>query len=449
MLDLIWSLCGFIVAISLLVCFHEFGHYWMARRMGVKVLRFSLGWGKPIRSYHAADGVEWSLAPYPIGGYVKMLDEREGPVAPAERSMAFNNKPVGARMAILFAGPAANFILAALLFWCVLVMGQPDWQPILAAPDAGSVAERAGLQEGDRVVRVGDERIDTLSVLNEAVLDQVVGSRELALTVDRDGRLIPAQLDLSSVRVEPEHLFTDIGIAPYRPPVDPVIAEVVPGSAAAAAGLLAGDRIRSHDGEPVNDWAQLVAWVQAHAGTPTALVVDRNGVDVTLNAVIGHKEDDASVGYLGAGAVQPDPQLWQHLRAERRLGPLEAIPAAVTRTGQTSLTIVRMLWRMITGDISLKNVGGPVQIAQVAGETAQVGLVWYLGFLAGLSVSLGVLNLLPVPLLDGGHLLTYAAEAVRGRPLSERVLAASQYVGLAFIGMLMVVAFYNDIMRLI
>lgn len=450
MLDFVWSVLGFIVAISILVCFHEFGHYWMARRMGVRVLRFSLGWGKPWKSFRTRDGVEWTLAPYPIGGYVKMLDEREGPVPEHERSMAFNNKSVPARMAILAAGPVANFLLAAVFFWMVLVIGIRDWKPVIGTPPAESAAAAAGLREGDSVVAVGSEAVGTLSELQTELLDQAIGAQSLTLQVTREGSSTasPVTLDVSKVRVDPEFLFRDLGVLPYQPPLEPVLDQIMPGQAAENAGFRPGDRILSRDGVAVDSWQSWALWLAGNPGALARIEIQRDGQPMTLDLIVGRAENDPQRGFFGA-SVEVSEQLWQHLRAERRLGPLEAVPAAVERTSDTAVLILRMLGRMVTGDVSLKNVGGPIQIAQVAGETAQSGLVWFLGFLAGLSVSLGVLNLLPVPMLDGGHLLTYAIEWVKGRPLSERALIASQYVGLAFIGMLMVLAFYNDVMRLI
>lgn len=449
MLDLLWSAFGFVIAISVLVCFHEFGHYWMARRLGVKVLRFSLGWGKPLRSHLSRDGVEWSIAPWPIGGYVKLLDEREGPVPPSMRHMAFNNQSVGRRMAILAAGPAFNFLLAILLYWGTLVVGVPGMKPVLAPPPAQSAAAQAGLQGGEEVTALDGRPVPTWSVLSTDLIDESLKARSLLLQVrSADGHERVVTIDLSQVRVDPEYLFEDLGLRPFRPSIPPVVAEVAPGSAAEAAGFQAGDRLLSRDGQPISDWQAWADWVGANPGAVAQVEVERSGARRKLEVVIGAVEGQPTRGLFGATAHVP-PELWQHLRAEWQLDPVSALPAAARQTWQMSALTLRMLWKMVVGELSLKNISGPIQIAQVAGISVQSGLVSFLTFMAVISISLGVLNLLPVPMLDGGHLLLYAIEGLRGRPLSERVQAASQYIGFAFIGLLMLLAFYNDIMRFV
>lgn len=450
MSDIIWNICGFIVAISILVCIHEYGHYWMARRLGVKVLRFALGWGKPFWTHRAKDGVEWSLAPYPIGGYVKLLDEREGPVAEHERHLAFNNQSVLKRMAILFAGPLFNFLLAIAVYWGVFVHGTDnELKPMIGAPVAGSAAAKAGLQSGEEILSVGGVAIPTWTVLQTELLDATLDRGQLALSVRNPaGETRQVSLDLDGVRVDPDFLFDDLGLKPNRPPTPAVIAGLVPGKAAQAAGFEVGDRLITRDGEPVNSWEDWSRWVRAHAGAVVKIGFERGGEPRELTLVIGQdRRDGKTIGLFGAEA-RPLP-LPESMRTHYSRGPLEAVPAAIGQTWQMSAIILKTLAKMVTGEVSVKNVSGPIQIAQAAGYSAQVGLIYFLNFLAVVSVSLGVLNLLPVPLLDGGHLLMYAIEGIKGRPLSERVQAASQYVGFAFIGMLMMLAFYNDIMRLI
>lgn len=450
MLDFGWSLAGFIVALSILVCVHEYGHYWMARRVGVKVLRFSLGWGKPWKTFRARDGVEWSLAPYPIGGYVKMLDEAEGPVAPTERHLAFNTQPVASRMAILVAGPAANFLLAILLYWVIFVIGVQGMRPLIAEPRADTAAAAAGLRESDEILQVEGKSVPTWTDLRMALIDYKLGAEAMRLRVrDSGGIERDAVLALGNVRSDPEFLFADLGLDSFEPKVDAVLGPVQPGSPAEAAGLLPGDRILSVEGEAIDDWSMLVNAVRARPGAITRLEIERSGGRRTVDVVLASAEQGGrTIGRLGAGPVV-DEQVWQNLRASRRLDVIEAVPAAIAQTWQMTQVTLRVLWHMLLGEVSVKNVSGPIQIAQVAGDTAQIGLVSFLSFMAVVSVSLGVLNLLPIPLLDGGHLLMFAVEGVRGRPLSERSQIAAQYVGFAFIGMLMVLALFNDIMRLV
>ena len=450
MLDFVWSIAGFIVALSILVCFHEFGHYWVARRVGVKVLRFSLGWGKPWKSFRTRDGVEWALAPYPIGGYVKMLDEREAPVAPEERHLAFNNQSIPKRMAVLIAGPAANFLLAIALYWLMLMIGVEGMRPVINAPREGTVAAVAGLQSGDEVLAVNGKSIATWTDLRLALIDDALGAESMRIELrTKDGRSMQKLLPLANVRSDPEDMFNDLGIDVWQPRVEPVLGQILSGSAADQAGLKLGDRILSIESESVADWSALVAAVRARPGAITQIEIERDGEVMQRNVVLSDEEVSGErVGRLGAGPVVDD-QLWQNLRAVRKLGPMEAVPAAVGQTWQMTQLTLRVLWHMVLGEVSVKNVSGPIQIAQVAGDSAQIGLVSFISFMAVVSVSLGVLNLLPVPLLDGGHLLMFAVEGIKGRPLSERTQIAAQYIGLAFVGVLMVLALFNDIMRLV
>lgn len=450
MIDLIWSIAGFIVALSILVCFHEYGHYWVARKCGVKVLRFCLGWGKPWKSFYSRDGVEWAIAPYPIGGYVKMLDEREGPVADHEKHLAFNNQSIPKRMAILVAGPAANFLLAIVLYWLIYLVGVQGLKPVIAEPRAGTAAEQAGLRAGDEVISVGDQAISTWTDLRLALIDEKLGEDSMLLRVrSEDGVSRPVSLSLAQVRSDPEFLFDDLGVDVFQPTIKPVLGKIVPDSAAEAAGLQVGDEIRRVDDTVIADWSQLVSEISQRPSQAVTLEVIRSGQTLNIDSVVGTADQDGKqIGRLGA-LPAIDEQLWQNLRAVRRLGPLDAVPVAVGQTWQMTQLTLRVLWHMVLGEVSVKNVSGPIQIAQVAGDSARIGLVSFLSFMAVISVSLGVLNLLPVPLLDGGHMLMYAIEGVKGRPLSERAQIAAQYMGLAFIGVLMVLALFNDIMRLV
>ena len=447
MLDLAWSVGGFLVAIGILVAFHEFGHYWVARRCGVKVLRYSLGFGRPLWTHRAKDGVEWVVSALPLGGYVKMLDEREGEVAAAERHLAFNTQPVGKRALIVVAGPLFNFLLAILFYWLVFVIGEQGLKPVLADPPPASAAAHAGLHQGDQILSIDGTRVVTWNDLRTELLGRSLDGKALTLVVKgADGAERVASLDLSKVRVDPEYLFDDLGFNAYQPDIPARLDGVMSGDAADNAGLKAGDLLLAFDDTPITSWQQWAAWVRAHPGQVVKVKLRRDGSIIERNLIVGHGEH--GVGKIGARVAVP-PELWQDLRAEDRLDPVAAVPAAIRHTGQMSMLTLKMLWRMVLGDVSVKNVSGPIQIAEVAGFSAQIGLVPFLAFMAIVSVSLGVLNLLPVPLLDGGHLLYYAVEAVKGSPLSERWMEAGQRLGLTFLVALMGLAFYNDIARLL
>ncbi|MGH8455709.1 MAG: RIP metalloprotease RseP [Stenotrophobium sp.] len=447
MLEFAWSLGGFVVAIGVLVAFHEFGHYWVARRCGVKVLRYSLGFGKPLWTHRAKDGMEWCVSAVPLGGYVKMLDEREGEVAASERHLAFNTQSLAKRAVIVLAGPAFNFLLAVILYWAVFVIGVQGLKPVIAQPPPNSAAAKAGLREGEQVLRVNGAQMFTWQTLRTELIDDALNGGMLPMEVqDAGGTSRQVSLDLHGVRVDPEYLFGDLGLNPYQPDIPPKLAEVMAGSPAENSGFKAGDLLLSYNGKPLASWQQWAEWLRAHPGEVVKVRIQRGAEQRDLNVIIGR--DEHGTGKFGA-RVEVPAQMWQHLRAEERLAPLPALPAAIGHTAQMSWLTLKMLWRMVLGDVSIKNVSGPIQIAEVAGISAQVGLVAFLGFMAIVSVSLGVLNLLPVPLLDGGHLFFYAVEAVKGSPLSERAQEAGQRVGMTLLVALMGLAFYNDIMRLL
>jgi regulator of sigma E protease len=446
MLDVLWSFGGFLVAIGVLVAFHEFGHYWVARRCGVRVLRFSIGFGRPLWTRTAADGTEWSVAMIPLGGYVRMLDEREGEVPASQRHLAFNTQPLSRRAAIVAAGPAFNFILAILFYWLVFVFGVQGIKPVIAAPPEASAAAAAGLRQGEQVLRVDGRETPTWQVLRTRLIDRALARGTLDIEVqDPQGAVRRVTLDLSAIRVDPEWLFADLGLNPYEPPVPPVLEEVIPGEPAAAAGFEPGDRLLSYDGVPIESWQQWAGWLRARPGELVTLQIQRGGQRLERQLIIGEAD---GIGRFGARVAVP-ADLWQDLRAESRLNPVAALPAAMAQTWQMSWLTLKMLWRMVQGEVSVKHVSGPIQIAQVAGYSAQIGLVSFLSFMAIVSISLGVLNLLPVPVLDGGHLLFYGIEAVKGSPLSERAQEAGSRLGLMLLAGLMGLAFYNDIMRLI
>lgn len=451
MLDVLRNLASFAVAIGVLVAFHEFGHFWVARRLGIKVLKFSIGFGKPLWKRTAADGVEYILAAIPLGGYVKMLDEREGPVAAADRGKAFNVQPVWKRIAVLAAGPVFNFLLAIALYWGLYISGVPGMKPMIAEPAAGSVGALAGLHEGDQITRLGGVATTTWTVLRSELLDRALGGGSASATVlARDGSTREATLDLSKVRVDPEALFNDLGLQPYEPPLSPVVGALAPGEAGEQAGFKPGDRILSLDGEAIASFQDLRRHVSAKPGQILKAQVQRGEQRLELTAIVGSQTVDGKViGRLGVSPqrVAADEVLWQDLRAELRLSPWAAVPAALNQTMQVSRLSLQLLYRMLLGEVSVKNVSGPIQIAQAAGYSASAGVTAFVGFVALISVSIGIFNLLPIPVLDGGQILFGLIEAVKGSPLSERLQIAGQQVGLMLLALLMGLAFFNDIMR--
>jgi regulator of sigma E protease len=451
MTDVIWSVFGFVVAIGILVTFHEFGHYWVARRCGVKVLRFSVGFGRPLWSRHLANGTELVIAAIPLGGYVKMLDERESetPLTEAEQAQAFNRKSLGQRSAIVAAGPIFNFLLAAFFYWGIHVIGVPDMRPVLAEPPAGSMLAESGVGSGVELLAVNGKETPTWTSVRMRVLDQALATDRLVLALrDASGARREVTLDTSGAPVDPEPLFEALGLELYRPSLPVRLAEVVPGEPAAAAGLQPGDTIVARDGRPVSDWRSFVEWLRANPDTETRLTIERDGRELERTLTIGSAiADGEQVGRLGARVDVPE-DLWQDLRTVHREGVFEAAVTGVSETFSVAWLTLRMMGRMLIGDVSVDNISGPLQIAEYAGYTAAAGIVTYIGFLALISVSLGVLNLLPVPMLDGGHLLYYLVEAVKGSPVSERVQLMGQQIGLLMLAALMTLAFYNDLSRL-
>lgn len=447
------SLLAFVVAIGVLVTVHEWGHFQAARSLGVRVLRFSIGFGRPLRAWRSADGTEFVVAAIPLGGYVRMLDERDGPVAASELAGAFNRKSVLARAAVVSAGPAANFAFAVLAFWAMLLIGVPGLRPLVGEVPPGSAAAAAGVFEEDEIVAVDGRPTPTWEAASLAILDAVLAdASDIRLRLrDAGGAERPVRVvihDAASL-TEPGALLSGLGLAPLQPHLPAVLGEISPDGPAARAGLVAGDEVRSLDGQPIADWAALVEAVRARPGAQVELGWQRAGELLTGRVDLAAEDEGGrQVGRIGA-RVQVPAGLLERLRATQRYGLIEAVPEAVRRTAELASLTVRMLWRMLTGEASLANISGPINIAQYAGVTASVGPVAFLGFLAVVSVSLGVLNLLPIPILDGGHLGFLAVEAVKGSPVSARTEALGQQLGLLLLVLLMGFAFYNDIARLL
>ncbi len=450
LLDILGSAWWMIVTLGILVTFHEFGHFWVARRFGVKVLRFSVGFGKPIKSWFGKDGTEYCVAWIPLGGYVKMLDAREGEVAPKDRPREFTGKPVWQRILIVLAGPGFNLIFAVAAFWAMLVIGKPDFQPLVG--NVSHIAAQAGIERGDRVLSVDGRSIDNWTELSLALTSAAQDRQPVPMKVRTpDGAVQSHVLDFSKLPPQPSDrtIVMQTGMMPLQRTLPPVVGSVVPDSAAQAAGIRPGDRIVSIDGHPVADWTQLVETTHENAGPDKLLTLAlvRDGKPLTLRLQPRPmREPDGSRSWaIGIGAKMVTAKYDTVLRR----GPLEAVPAAFGQMWNLTATTVKMLGHMLAGSASLANLSGPISIAQYAQTSAEMGPAWFLYFLGIISLSLGIMNLLPIPVLDGGHLLYYLIELVKGSPLSDRAMVAGQYLGMALLVMLMGLAFYNDILRLV
>jgi len=455
------TLLAFVVALSLLVLVHELGHYWVARRCGVKVLRFSLGFGYVIYSKRFAngsidnaksEGTEWVISAIPLGGYVKMVDEREGEVAPEDLQYAFNRKPVLQRMAIVVAGPLSNFLLAIILYWALFIYGVPGLRPMLGDVPPGSPAALAQMQPGETIISINGETIPSWQELRWALLELSLRQGEARIEArSAQGEPVAHTLDLTSLEAKDlDGEFLDkLGLHLYQPVILPVIGKVAEGSVAQLAGLKEGDVILRADGVPMALWSNVVEAIHAHPEQTLRFEIQRG--ETMLNVTLVPRavtESGRKIGMIGIGP-KVDRQAWQAMFTEVSYAPPEALARSLRKTWETSAISLKMMGKMVVGEISMKNLSGPITIADYAGQSAAMGVVAYFGFLALISISLGVLNLLPIPLLDGGHLLYYAAELVKGSPVSERAWEIGQNIGIALLGMLMVFAIYNDINRLV
>ena len=452
-MSLLLTILWFFLALGILVTFHEFGHFYIARRCGVKVIRFSVGFGKPLLSWTDRSGTEYTLSAIPLGGYVKMLDEREGKVHPDELAMSFTQKTVWQRMAIVVAGPVANFILAVVLYFVLALMGSTGVAPVVGALPENGVAATVGLRENDEIIAVDGQAVSTWSDTFSRIVRRVGDTGAIQLDVKRHDSqntfaerslLLPIEDWLGDAQ-EPD-IFNELGIVRYIPDAEPIIQQVIADSAAAHAGLQENDRIISADGQPVLTWMQWVKYVRSKPDTAVALQVERDGqflpIILTPTSV---NESDQRIGKAGVAAAIAWP--------ESMIRPIEysffgAIVKGVEKTWEQSTFILSFIKKLILADVSTKNLSGSFTIAQVAGDSANAGLASYLAFLAFLSVSLGVFNLMPIPVLDGGHLLYYVIEVIKGSPVSEKIQVVGYQMGLFFVLSIMVVAHVNDLVRI-
>lgn len=448
------TLAAFIIALGVLITFHEFGHYLVARWSGVKVLRFSVGFGRPLFSKRwGKDQTEWVIAAIPLGGYVKMLDEREGKVIPEDLPRSFNQQPVSRRFAIVAAGPLANFLLAILLYWVIFILGVSGIKPILGPVVPATPAAFASFEAGETIVEIDNEPVASWQEMHWKLLTLALDkSPEVKVkTVNQKGETAQRYLDLSNVSADEldSDFIGKIGLHVYQPLIKPVIAQVIDGEAGYRAGLKEGDEIYAVNGEEIVDWKELVEVIRSSPDQPVKMEILRDNdfilITVTPDAAT---ENGKKIGKVG---IAPDVN---YAELENLLVTVSypagiAIVKAVDKTWETTVLTFQMLGKMIVGDVSWKNISGPISIADYAGQTAQMGFVAYIGFLALISISLAVLNLLPIPVLDGGHLMYYLIEIIRGTPLSEKAMMIGQQIGMAMLFTLIIFAIYNDIHRLV
>jgi regulator of sigma E protease len=447
-----FSLLSFIVAIGLLVTVHEYGHFWVARRLGVKVLRFSIGFGKPLwMRRFGRDATELVVAAIPLGGYVKMLDEREGEVATEELERAFNRKPVSTRIAVVVAGPAANFLFAIIAYWAMFVSGVTGLKPVVGDVLPASYAAAAGIRAGDEIRFIENQPTPTWEATIMALLNANLKGKEIVnlRVLDSAGneRYLQAYFETPDALLKKGGVLDNFGLSAWRPPA--VIERLVEGGAGERAGMLPGDKVVYADNSPIRNWEQWVEYVRERPGERIAMQLLRNGERVELSVTPDRaSENGNSIGRIGAYVQLPSEEERATMRVVVRYGLLEAVPEALNKTWEVTTLTLRTLWKMVSGRASVENLSGPISIARYAGQSAAIGLATFLGFLGIVSVSLGVLNLLPVPILDGGHLLFYLLEMVKGSPISETAQLVGQKIGITLLLALMSLAFYNDLVRL-
>ena len=450
-MDLLNTLIITLLTLAVLVAVHEYGHFWVARRCGVKVLRFSIGFGKPLWRKMDSLGTEYVIAAVPLGGYVKMLDEREAEVDEAELDRAFNRKPVLQRIAVVAAGPLANFLLAIAAFWALFLAGESGYAPVIGKVETGSVAEIAGLEPGQEIVAVDGQETPTWQALSFRLLDRIGDSGTITFAVKYPNSDVVyesgAVVDRWLSGQEDPDLYGGLGIRLYTPEVVPLVGELQQGGPAERAGFQTGDRVLAADGVAMPLWEDWVNYVRARPGETIAVTLERDNNTLELELLPERVvEEGETFGRVGMGVAlpaMPDSMVRQFQR-----GPVEALGASLARTGDLVVFTLNSIKKMIQGLISPKNLSGPITIAKVATASAKSGLESYISFLALLSISLGVINLLPIPVLDGGHLLYYTVELLAGRPVPEKIQALGYQLGLFLVLGIMMLALYNDFARL-
>jgi regulator of sigma E protease len=456
-LQFVINLAAFIVAIGVLVAVHEFGHFWVARRLGIRVLRFSIGFGKPLyrRIIGKDDPVEFVVAAIPLGGYVKLLDEREGNVAERDLPRAFNRQPVWKRIATLLAGPAFNLIFAIALYWVLFTAGVPAIRPIIGEIAPDSIAQRAGLRYEDEIVQIGGKPTPTLEAATLTILEDLTDDGTIRMRVrgvdgsERDLSLVVGERSRSLT--QPDALLPGLGFDIWRPRVKPVIGLVTAGSAGERAGLKVDDEILAIDGVPLQHFQQLVNRVKPNPGRTVTLEVRRGGAVRDIQVKIGEDtKGGRKTGLIGIAPKDqriPTGRTVEDMQTLQKYGVISAVGEAAAKTWDTSIFTLRIVGRIVTGDVSLQAISGPISIAETTGFAARLGWRPFLNMLALISISLGVLNLLPIPILDGGQVVYQLAELVKGRPVSERAQLLGQQIGIAMLILMMTLAFYNDIAR--
>jgi regulator of sigma E protease len=451
MIDVLQSIISFIVAIGILVTIHEYGHFWVARKMGVKVLRFSIGFGKPLWLRKGKDGTEYVIATIPLGGYVRMLGEQDDDISESDLPYAFNRKPLRARTAIVIAGPLFNLIFAVAAYWLMYTVGIPGQTPVIGSVTENSIAWQAGLELDDQILKVNDKPTPTWTVANTELLDAALKGNTIHVQVMKSSGYVRdyhLNFDDRSILLDDKGIIHNLGLSTWKPRA--WLGEITPDSPADRAGLKHGDLVISADSRLINNWSEWVKYIRERPGTPIIVEVERNGSNVLTQVTpeLITDEQGESFGRIGVGYHVPEEIRSQHL-AEVKYGPVASLGHAVSKTWELSGLMLRMLGRMLIGDASHKNISGPITIAEYASISASLGWLEFVRFLALISISLGILNLMPIPMLDGGHLLYYVIEFVRGGPLSEKAMALGQQIGITALLLLMGLAFFNDFARLL